>query len=500
MAPLQLESAEVLLQVIADIDHTSVAEDAVLLARMKLIHRLGWPMTDGRSLARTLRENWASPGELPSTGDAVADVVIAVVPDAYPLMLVPEIHAGSGPEIGSAVFSEAVRRNLEDVVMADSDLARRFVDAGDGAGLRMRYTAPSNAASLQLSILPHFLLKSAWYLSQMEDGDTSVSAVIRNVSVATSRLRRVARGESVDVPVRVGLTGVKLPVGHDGFVGRGIRVRQADQRDEWLPQSIGLVGSTSMSYPDGSTVEVQVAGDLVVEVTMPFFVKWDAFDQSRPWPLEMRRPLETVRERVEQVRLALALVGPSDNPPRVQDTWMAYIAPVGQGLILQWPSDSHIERLSPQALTEEQVVRWKEYTAATTVDEAVRVRIALHRALVALTERSMVEDVLIDAVMVWENLFGAAGDTTLRVCGSLARLLAQGDETRNSVFDQTKKIYELRSRVVHGSAVVDDKSAALPRQALEIALDALRAVFVDRPELLKAKDGAERSRILLLGS
>ena len=91
MAPLQLESAEVLLQVIADIDHTSVAEDAVLLARMKLIHRLGWPMTDGRSLARTLRENWASPGELPSTGDAVADVVIAVVPDAYPLMLVPEM-------------------------------------------------------------------------------------------------------------------------------------------------------------------------------------------------------------------------------------------------------------------------------------------------------------------------------------------------------------------------------------------------------------------------
>jgi hypothetical protein len=106
----------------------------------------------------------------------------------------------------------------------------------------------------------------------------------------------------------------------------------------------------------------------------------------------------------------------------------------------------------------------------------------------------------IDAVISWENLFGAAGETSLRVCGSLARLLHPNDSpTRTAFFKRTKKIYDKRSRLVHGGEqrLTHAEAAKLRDESVDIAMDAWRAVL-ESEMLREAKDSAARGILVLV--
>src|ERR1700674_5062851 len=92
-------------------------------------------------------------------------------------------------------------------------------------------------------------------------------------------------------------------------------------------------------------------------------------------------------------------------------------------------------------------VRWIQQL---TTRAANNVTIALERIVAAHPERISMEDVLIDSVMAWENLVGTDGESTFRVTASLSRLLEADPTTRRQRHLELKRVYSLRSRVVHG--------------------------------------------------
>jgi hypothetical protein len=55
---------------------------------------------------------------------------------------------------------------------------------------------------------------------------------------------------------------------------------------------------------------------------------------------------------------------------------------------------------------------------------------SIRRILRAVSERKEPEDTLIDAVIVWENLFGSSQETTLRVTMSVAWMLGTDSKHR----------------------------------------------------------------------
>jgi hypothetical protein len=61
------------------------------------------------------------------------------------------------------------------------------------------------------------------------------------------------------------------------------------------------------------------------------------------------------------------------------------------------------------------------------------------------------------------------------------------------------KIYDLRSKIVHGSTQLSAGDQPKVDRALQIATDALRVLFESRPDLIALSDGATRSTRLLLG-
>ncbi len=124
---------------------------------------------------------------------------------------------------------------------------------------------------------------------------------------------------------------------------------------------------------------------------------------------------------------------------------------------------------------------------------------AIRRMLQALAERSQQDDVLVDAVVVWENLFGAAQETTLRITTALAWLLGTDADDRAARQSRYKNLYGLRSDIVHGSDKL--KVAEVPaaaEEAVQVSLAALREIFSVRQDLLQENDSGRRGNRLLL--
>jgi hypothetical protein len=126
--------------------------------------------------------------------------------------------------------------------------------------------------------------------------------------------------------------------------------------------------------------------------------------------------------------------------------------------------------------------------------------IAVARCLRALAERDDPVDAMIDAVIVWENLFGSGTELSFRISSAMAMLLASDATERIALQKELKDLYTARSEVVHGAPVPAKKlTRERSDRAVELAAMALRKVYTEYPDLLALKT-PERSAHLLFGA
>ncbi len=99
-------------------------------------------------------------------------------------------------------------------------------------------------------------------------------------------------------------------------------------------------------------------------------------------------------------------------------------------------------------------------------------RLCVHRLQLA-GERTTPEDLLLDAVIVLETIFGERGDSiSYKVAVRCAAFLSTSFEERRQCFSKVREIYNLRSRIVHGQAIGGDrqgKISAVAEEALGLA-------------------------------
>lgn len=78
-----------------------------------------------------------------------------------------------------------------------------------------------------------------------------------------------------------------------------------------------------------------------------------------------------------------------------------------------------------------------------------QVRTPLKRLQYAIFERTNPEDAIVDAIIAWEGMFSERFETTFKVTGSMAKFLRSSPK-REEFFSRLKKLYNLRSDLVHG--------------------------------------------------
>jgi hypothetical protein len=142
----------------------------------------------------------------------------------------------------------------------------------------------------------------------------------------------------------------------------------------------------------------------------------------------------------------------------------------------------------------EQVEEW-----ARVVDRShsPAVDIAARRLISAVANRVDRSDSLIDAVMVWENLVGTRSESTFRVTAALAKLLESNPIKRRDLRKDLAKIYEVRSRVVHGSAVEPADVDRACSDAIDVAVRALRVAYRRGRDWLALSSQERADEILL---
>jgi hypothetical protein len=108
--------------------------------------------------------------------------------------------------------------------------------------------------------------------------------------------------------------------------------------------------------------------------------------------------------------------------------------------------------LHPHALEAAECAEWARWVERVAAERTLGIEIAIRRTIRAATERNDPLDALIDSVIAWENLVGSSqGEPTLRISAALAWLLGQSRAERDAIQGEIKKLYGLRSKIVHGA-------------------------------------------------
>jgi hypothetical protein len=134
----------------------------------------------------------------------------------------------------------------------------------------------------------------------------------------------------------------------------------------------------------------------------------------------------------------------------------------GDNLGLHWRSDSPFDAVVNPAVAEE-TSRLLPSVPLLLTSAEVAVRRWVSDALVY---REQPEDRLIDAAIAWEALFGSQNhdQLTVQLAFAMAWLLAPDEHVeRAQIAKRAKKIYQLRSKLVHGGEVKDPGGGSKPR-------------------------------------
>ncbi len=371
--------------------------------------------------------------------------------DIDPVLAEVERRADSThiPAHGLARLAEAAAAEPELGVLASREDEIPPMLLHPGGGIRMSLTAIIGS----LFAVPRVYM----YCLRLPDDETTY---VQLVLEGFQELRRAARGERVRAYVLTGFGLTTLAEGKEITTPWGT-LRPAP-------------ASNSRGFFDERPRTTFI---LAEQRRVP--VKFD----KAPEPRVSWDPSDVPTDRAgELVPLAFALATVDPGP---------FQALTGFSLPYLHPSFVPEVALGDRGATVEQWARTVEDAHAPAVEVATR------RLVSAAGHRMDKSDALIDAVMAWENLVGSETEVSFRVSAALAKLLEPDPTKRKQFTKRLRKLYDVRSKLVHGAAVDPNDVNDACAQAIDVAAKALRVCYLKGRDWLSLKSG-ERSEAILL--
>jgi hypothetical protein len=492
---------EVLAQLIGLATQLAASQDNVPVAmRLEVLGRFDEQAQT--SVGNALRLHVGGTVDFDIPDDPVLEPVTRLLRDAYPVLLVPaERTFFPRPHLSAALWSNPHRKTFEAAVLADADLSRLFVAESESGGwTSMIYRSTGSGGTLQLWSLPDLLLTGAWWsaqLMQAHDHEALAAELVRLIAL----LRRAARGETCEVKAVVAFAGIVL----DGVEAIDLpfgtlRPVRDDERDFAPPSLKGMVSHTTA---DGDSITASYAGDVVLETEVDYRIAVEEpdYDVAGEWPPGMR-DFERLEADLDSLRLASLLVSDDSAMLTVAPTWRLVFDPLSWGPLQSWSDPRIGPSIAPRRLAAAAAEELAEWSRAIHHNRSPRTDVAVRRVISASAVRVDPVDALVDLVIAWENLFGSRqGEPTLRISAALGWLLGSTPDEREKYRSRASKAYTLRSDVVHGHRPVTAQEAAdMLVEARTMTRAALWDLFSERTDLLKMKNGDERSRALIMGA
>lgn len=333
---------------------------------------------------------------------------------------------------------------------------------------------------LSLEMAAYGLLDSAMRLMYFRSLHATEGGLASLVIENYEELKRAARGEEVRTHSIFGLTGVQLEQGIQITTPWGtVKPAPEPGRDTspWLAPS-----------RQSPTTAVLVRQRLT------------KFQISREDNPSSTRDIEAYfaeeRRIYELLPLAFALATDNQNRCAPTITFSSSIDPFTAGR----SSSSSVNLRTPGntvVIGAGQVASIEDWARTLNNEHVEGLQVAARRTVSAIAERHDKADALIDAVTVWETLVGTRSETVFRVTAALAKLLEPDPAARGALRKRLGEIYDIRSRIVHGDVVDHVVLTEHADRAIDIALEATRALYKLGGDWLMMKSTARADRLIL---
>jgi hypothetical protein len=460
---------------------------------------------NGAPVARHLHEQAGGTRTPLACSDPIETALADLAVDSFSAFLLPPDEPIRTPMndvsyyATSLIFRHPQSERFSEAVLEEPSLSGIFSSHDDQSGwTALVYRNTGQGGGLQLSMMSDLLLRSAW--RRLPEEARSSQSFAEGALAVWRLVRDVLLGATRSIDARFSFTGVLLPRGTRLELSEGV-LREATPTDRRVaPESLKQQLTTTDAA--GISTVINYDGDVIFQAEVPF--KVETMRPSAPneapaeWPPHLRMP-DSLERSITRLRSSLVLSAPRDHRVQIVPTWRYFEDPLSWGYAASWFDSRNAAGLVPTTLTEGEVMQWMRWYRLLDAPEVVGIEVALTRILRAIGERREPSDVLIDSVIAWENLFGTSeGEPTLRVTASLALLLEEEPSKRQELRADFTKIYNLRSKVVHGSQSLKASEFPLCYDALEIAIKALRTLIENRRDILVLANGGARSLRLIL--
>lgn len=462
--------------------------------------------------------------EVPTHADSLTNTLLRIALDVYPLLLVPRGEPAypmswdlpTQLHLGEATHEHRDAASFEEAVMADVDL-RRFFPKKDAVNGRCATIVPSTGGTREifLKFFSSAIIELAWSEQRLTlERTPTPEELFAHVPAVIDKLQAYARGESVPIAARIGFSGIALhrwtPIGTS--VGT---LRAETDGDAWYipgparrpaletpPMPSGFPATPSFFeafgarpfFLDPNTAK-DYAAPVVLVTTLNVTLR---VSQGRASSLETNCKA-LLGGTVETVQLGILTTGCDQPQPLiVAPTWWMIVEPF-KGVQVQWSELFTARLLShmPRAVTLPYYSLVRDAIDRVAARRTPGIDVAIRRLLSAHIDRDAPADRLIDIVIAWENLFGPRSQDEIAktISTALGNLLSKGsNETTTRIRRDAARIYDLRSRLVHGGSPTARRlEPAVPR-AFDLTHQAFRELLERRPELLADPNRGERLR------
>lgn len=360
------------------------------------------------------------------------------------------------------------------IVFPEPDFSPILVKEGDRTPMLLTL---NGGARISPEAILSGMLTSAWIQLFLFGSPNDETAFVKTVLQNYAELRNAMLGEKVRTYYVTGISGISLSPTRRASTPWGLLLPAPRVKDPYTPFVFNRPTTTCTLVEERmSSVKFDLSAQPEYE-----------FDGNE----EPRNPKAAFLFTLACV-LSLAHAGRPGGPIVTWSTSFLPFLGVHGG---SFPG--RLQNVPECRSIDESVHELESWSKAVEANHSEDTEIAATRLVSSVVHRENYVDSLIDAVMVWENLLGTSLEVSFRVTAALAKLLESDVAKRRDFRKKLARVYDVRSRIIHGAVIDPVKINDARNLAVDVAIRALRE-FYRRGDKWMSMKSTERADTLLL--
>lgn len=417
------------------------------------------------------------------SGDPLLDFIVEITIKVYPSLLLKS-------SLDRSSFNTAIKLTLSEhdtfISLVKNDVVDRLTNHGENLEYSFDFKTTDGLEFKHQIVTAFPSMIARAFQNCCNKMNYSIESVINEIEDYIDKLRLLANGESINYSSFVGLKHLRLLDTDEIDLGRAI-IRQIDSVSNpglYIGSTISLHSSNTERFYSGCILEILHSVEVSSEKPTTNCSGSREYNQKQLFVLDCFN-----------LAVVFTLLQHRSTATSFFECGFPLVSTGNSSHSLSKPSDYTIIREEDH----EELLEW--FTILVN-SEHKTLTIPLQRLKYAIFERYSAEDSIVDAIIAWEGMLSGATETSFKVTGSIANLLAESD-SRKEFYRRLKKLYGLRSDFVHGNENRLIKSGEdiwqLREEVILIGLKCMKIILSDA-ELLKLKPSERVNEILIMKS